>query len=139
MTGILMELPFHFIPQIDGSLVQIHTKFNDDSMSFIQVLFVLRAQTWQGFWTRSSHGISMEFPWHFLRKWWDFLRIWTHFRTKPNSRENFRVTFNYNYYFNVETWENLESSAFVIVDNDSSLIIIIRVIFIINYDRGLWL
>jgi len=21
----------------------------------------------------------MEFPWHLLRKWWDFHRIWSHF------------------------------------------------------------
>ena len=28
----------------------------------------------------------MEFPWHLLRKWWDFHRIWSHFRTKPNCR-----------------------------------------------------
>ena len=47
--------------QIDGSLVQIDTKFYDYSMSFIQVLFVVHAGTRHGFWTSSSHGISMEF------------------------------------------------------------------------------
>ena len=36
VTGILMELPCHVMSQIDGSLVQIHTKFHDYSMSFIQ-------------------------------------------------------------------------------------------------------
>ena len=29
----------------------------------------------------------MEFPWHLLRKWWDFHRIWSHFRTKPNCHQ----------------------------------------------------
>jgi len=38
MTWILLEIPFHFMSQIDGSLVQIDTKFRDYSMSFIQVL-----------------------------------------------------------------------------------------------------
>ena len=36
----------------------------------------------------------MEFPWHLLRKWWDFHRIWSHFQ--PNRRqkdEEIRVTF----------------------------------------------
>ena len=28
----------------------------------------------------------MEFPWHLLRKWWDFHRIWSHFWTRPNCR-----------------------------------------------------
>ena len=32
---ILMELPYHFSAQIDGSLVQIDTKFHDHSMSFV--------------------------------------------------------------------------------------------------------
>ena len=40
MTWILMEIPCHFISQIDGSLVQIHTRFHDYSMSSVQVLFV---------------------------------------------------------------------------------------------------
>ena len=29
----------------------------------------------------------MKFPWHLLRKWRDFHRIWCHFRTKPNCRQ----------------------------------------------------
>ena len=58
---ILMEIPCHFISQIDDSLVEIYTKFHDYSMSFIQVLFVFHAQTCHGFWTSSSHGISMVF------------------------------------------------------------------------------
>ena len=45
--------------QIGCSLLQIDTKFRDYSMSFIQALFVFR--TWHGFWTSSSHGISMAF------------------------------------------------------------------------------
>ena len=44
-----------------GGSVQIDIKFYDYSMSFIQVLSVFHAGTWQGFWIRSSHGISMAF------------------------------------------------------------------------------
>ena len=29
----------------------------------------------------------MEFPWQLLRKWWDFHRIWSRFRIKPNYRQ----------------------------------------------------
>ena len=49
--------------QLGGSLVEIHTKFHDYSMSFIQVLsvFVFHAQTLYGLWTSSSHGMSMAF------------------------------------------------------------------------------
>ena len=46
---------------IGGSLVAIHTKFHDYYMSILQVLFVLHAGTWHGFWTSSVHGISMAF------------------------------------------------------------------------------
>ena len=75
-----MENPCHFMPQIDGSVVQIHTKFHDH-MSFIQVLFVFHAPTLHGFWTSSSHGISMAFA----KKMMGFpVRIWSHFRTKSN-------------------------------------------------------
>ena len=58
-----MEIPSHFTSsQIDGiSLVQIHTKFHDYSMSFIQILFVFHAGTWYGFLKSSGHGTSMEF------------------------------------------------------------------------------
>ena len=47
--------------QVDGNLVEIDTKFHDYFMSFIHVLFVFHAKTGYGFWTSSSHGISMEF------------------------------------------------------------------------------
>ena len=45
VTWIPMEIPCHFMSQIDGSLVQIHTKFHVISMSFIQALFVFHAGT----------------------------------------------------------------------------------------------
>ena len=61
VTWILMGTPCHFMSQIDGKLVQTDIKIHDYSMSFIQVLFVFRARTWHGFWTSSSHGISMAF------------------------------------------------------------------------------
>ena len=56
-----MEIPCDFMSQIDGCLVQIHTKFHDNSMSFMRVLFVVYAETWHGFWISSSHGISRVF------------------------------------------------------------------------------
>ena len=61
VTWILMEFPCHFLLQIDGSLVQIDTKFHDYSMLLIQVLFVFSAKRWHGFWASSSHGICMTF------------------------------------------------------------------------------
>ena len=84
MTWILMEIPCHFISQIDGSLhlVQIHTKCYDYSMSFIQVLFASHAGTLHGFWASSSHGISMAFS----KKMMGFpIRIWGHF--PPNCHQ----------------------------------------------------
>ena len=49
VTRILMEIPCHFSSQLDLVAVsfQIHTKFHDYSMSFIQVLFVYHSKTWQ--------------------------------------------------------------------------------------------
>ena len=67
VTWILMEIPCHFSSRIDGSLVEIHTKFHDYSMSFIQISFVCHTKTWHGFWTSSSHGISMAFPKKMMR------------------------------------------------------------------------
>ena len=64
INDIEFSWKFHVIScqnKSKGSLVQIHTKFHDDSMSFIQVLFVFHPGTWHGFWTSSSHGISMAF------------------------------------------------------------------------------
>ena len=60
VTWILMELPCYLMSQLDSSLVQIDTKFHDFSMSFTH-LFVVHTKRWHGFWTSSSHGISMAF------------------------------------------------------------------------------
>ena len=45
-------------------------------------------------WPMLEHDIMdfvqvqvMKFPWHLLRKWWDFHRISSHFRTKPNCSQ----------------------------------------------------
>ena len=48
MTWILMEIPCHFMSQIDSSLVQTDNKFHENSMSFIHVLFVFQVEnmTW---------------------------------------------------------------------------------------------
>ena len=45
VTGIPVEIPCHFMSQIDGRLVKIDKKFHDYSMTFIQVFFVFHAQT----------------------------------------------------------------------------------------------
>ena len=66
-----MEIPCRFMSQIDGSLVEIDTKFHDHSMSFKQVLFVFHAKHDMDF----TKVEIMEFPWYLLRKSWDFHRI----------------------------------------------------------------
>ena len=39
-------------------------------------------------WTLDLRKVKvMEFLGHLIWKWWDFLRIWSHFRTKPNCRQ----------------------------------------------------
>ena len=88
---MVMKIPCHFIAQIDDSLVKIDTKSHDYSMSFIQVLFVPHAETWYGFWTSSSHGISMVF----VKKMMGFLSDLGSFTTKLSSKrhEKIRVTF----------------------------------------------
>ena len=60
LTWALMEIPCHFISQIDGSLVQIHTKFHDHSMSFFPVLFIFVLKLDIDF-TSSRRGIAMAF------------------------------------------------------------------------------
>ena len=37
VSWTLMEIPCPFVSKIEGSLIQIHTEFHDDSMPFIQV------------------------------------------------------------------------------------------------------
>ena len=44
-TNYTIEVKVSLKRQRDGSLIQIHTKFHDDSMSFIQVLLVFHAGT----------------------------------------------------------------------------------------------
>ena len=55
------SVSFLVATRLGGGLVQNDTKFHSHSMSFIQVLFVFHAGTLYGFWTSSSHGISMAF------------------------------------------------------------------------------
>ena len=57
MTWFLTEIPCHFMSQIDGSLVQIHIKLHDFSMTFIQVSFVYQAETSL---IKESYGMSLE-------------------------------------------------------------------------------
>ena len=62
------SMSFHVITRLGGSLVQIDTKFHDDSMSFIQIYL----------FSQQKHDMDfgqvqvMEFQWHLLRKRWDF-------------------------------------------------------------------
>ena len=75
-----MELPCHVISQIDDSLV--NKKFTPNSMTIQCHLsrFYL--------FPTLKHDMDFgqvevkEFPWHLLRKLWDFHRIWSQFR--PN-------------------------------------------------------
>ena len=58
-----MGIPRHFMSEINCSLVQIDTKFHDDSMSFIQIYL----------FSMLEHDVDvgevqvMEFPGHLLR------------------------------------------------------------------------
>ena len=66
------------------SLEKFDTKLHDHSMSFIRAFL----------FSMQKHDMDfgqvqvMEFPWHLLRKWWNFYRIWAHFR--PNCRQRHR-------------------------------------------------
>ena len=60
-------MPCHLMSQIEGSLVEIYIIY---SMSFMQVLVVFHTKTGHGFYTGSSHGISMAFG-----KWYKKLEI----------------------------------------------------------------
>ena len=97
VTWVLMEIPCHanFTSQLD--LVAVWSKSTPNSMTFPCHLsrFYLFAM---GHDMDFGQGQIMEFPCHLLRKWWDFHRIWSHLRTKPNCRrskrhEKVRVTF----------------------------------------------
>ena len=55
------SMSFLVTTRLGSGLVQIHTKFHDHSMSFIQASCVYHAGAWHGFWTSSSHGLSMVF------------------------------------------------------------------------------
>jgi len=68
VSGILVEIPCHFSSQI-------HTKLHDDSISITQILFFSKLEHDMDF------GLIqvMKFPWHLLRKRWDFHQIWSHF------------------------------------------------------------
>ena len=105
VTWILIEIPCHFSSQIDGSLVQIHTKFHNYSMVQVSRFYLLKHDM------DCRQVQVMEFPWDFLRKWWNFERIWSHFRTKLSSerREKIHVTFvrvNFSFYENNKIWVN---------------------------------
>ena len=74
-------------------------------MSFNQLLFVFHAGTWHGFWTRSSHGISMVF----VKKLMGFPSDSVSFPTSPPSErhEKIPVTFFTGLMYNIfcETYE----------------------------------
>ena len=69
MDFCLMEIPCYFMSQIDGPLVQIDAEFHDDSMSFVQILFVFRCSNMTMPWMLDKakswnfHGICQENDW----------------------------------------------------------------------------
>ena len=64
MTWILMEIPcLH--TQIDGSLVQIHTKFHHHTCHLSRFYLFSMMEHDMDF----GQVRVMEFPWHLLRKW----------------------------------------------------------------------
>ena len=66
VTWIFMEIPCHFMSEINGSLAKINTKVHDYSMSFILILFVFHAQL--KYDMDFGQVQFMEFPWRLLRK-----------------------------------------------------------------------
>ena len=83
--------------QVDGSLVQIVTKFHDYSMSFIQALFVFHALQKHdmdfGFWTSSSHGIARAFAKKMMGFPWDLGSFSNQTKLPSKRHEEIRVTF----------------------------------------------
>ena len=91
-----MEIPCHFTSQIDGSLVQIHTKFHDYSMSFIQVLYLfsmLEHDMDFTFYIRSSHGISGAFAKKMMGFPSDLVSFSNQTKLPSKRHEKIRVTF----------------------------------------------
>ena len=59
MTWILKEIPRHFMSQIDGSLVQIHTKFYDDSRFYF--FYILKHDScWENDGIAIGFGLIFE-------------------------------------------------------------------------------
>ena len=89
MTWILEEIPCHFSSQLD--LVAVWSKSTPNpktipcNLSSFNLFSVLEHDMDFG------QVQVMEFPGHLLRKWWDFHRIWSHFRWKTSVKK---------------TWEN---------------------------------
>ena len=78
------SISFLVTTRLGGSLSKSTPNSMISCHLFMKVLFVFHAGTWYGFWTSSSHGISMAFT----KKMMGFpVRIWSHFRTKPNCRQ----------------------------------------------------
>ena len=84
MTWILMEIPCHFMSKSTA----VWSKLTPHSMTIpcnlSRFYFFVHTGTWHGFRTSSSHGIFMAFA----KKMMGFpVRIWSHFRTKPNCHQ----------------------------------------------------
>ena len=65
----------------------VWSNLTPNSMSFIQVLFVRHAETWHGFWTSSSHGISTAFS----KKMMGFPSDLMSFSTKLSSKRHEKI------------------------------------------------
>ena len=109
-------ISFH-MSQIDGSL-RLSSKLARNSMTIPCHLsrFYLTSML--------EHDMAfgqvqvMEFPWHLLRKWWDFHRIWSHFRTKPNSRQKTWENPCHSFY---RVWRELQILCFLLCEKLSVL------------------
>ena len=70
------------------------TKFHNNSITFIPVLFVVHAGTGHGFWTSSSHGMCMAFAKKMTGFPLDLVSFSNQTAVKKTKRhENTRVTF----------------------------------------------
>ena len=84
MTGILKEIPSHFTSsQIDGRAVWSKSTPKSMTIPCHSSRFYLLSMLQHDMDFRQVQ--VMELSWHLRRKWWDFHRIWSHFR--PNARQ----------------------------------------------------
>ena len=87
------SMSFLSTTRLGGSLVESHTKFHDDFMSFIQILHVFHEKTWHGFWTSSSHGISEAFAKKMTGFPADSVSFWNSTKLPSKTHDKIHATF----------------------------------------------